>query len=224
MKLIKIDKNGSKHYEGMITCDRCGGDGVYKWGAVINGRPQYAGVCFKCDGAGKVLGRWIERTPEYQAKLDAKRKARQEARQAEWDRVRKELEEKEEAERLEREARIKAEKAISQFQGEIGQKITVDIAKSRTATFETQFGTMRVHIMKDADGNVYVWKTQNGLGYYYEDEKNGYMEAKGKRWSWHVIEEDEPFVITGTIKDHNEYMDEKQTVLTRCKVAEKEDK
>lgn len=82
-KLIKIDRNGSKHFEGMITCDRCGGSGVYIW-MVCNGVPVPTivdnGVCHKCFGAGKVKGKWIERTPEYQAKLDAKREARRRRR------------------------------------------------------------------------------------------------------------------------------------------------
>ena len=25
-KLVRIDKNGSKHFEGYIPCDRCGGE------------------------------------------------------------------------------------------------------------------------------------------------------------------------------------------------------
>ncbi len=41
------------------------------------------GVCWKCSGSGKVLEKWIERTPEYEAKLVARRLARQEAKLAE---------------------------------------------------------------------------------------------------------------------------------------------
>ena len=84
--LIKIDRNGSKHYEGMITCDRCQGRGWFATG-VCNGQlvPSKIdqAVCWKCHGAGQVAGKWIERTPEYEAKLEAKRKAKQEARMAE---------------------------------------------------------------------------------------------------------------------------------------------
>ena len=74
--LIKIDRNGSKHWEGMITCDRCQGRGWFAIGT-CNGQlvPSHVdnAVCYKCGGVGKVAGKWIERTPEYQAKLDAKR-------------------------------------------------------------------------------------------------------------------------------------------------------
>ena len=34
-KLIKIDRNGSKHYEGECECDRCQGRGQYWWGAMM---------------------------------------------------------------------------------------------------------------------------------------------------------------------------------------------
>lgn len=85
-KLVKIDRNGSKHFEGMIPCDRCHGTGRY----------GYYGRCFKCGGTGEVYAKWIERTPEYQSKLDDKRakaaeKRAQEAetkRLAEYDNVR----------------------------------------------------------------------------------------------------------------------------------------
>lgn len=211
-RLIKVDRNGSKHYEGMVTCDRCGGKGYYAI-AVCNGQPVLSpvdgGVCFKCGGAGKVLGKWIERTPEYQAKLDARRKARQEARQAELEakraeaeRIRKEKEEKEEAERLAEEARIKAQKAISQYVGEIGQKVNICGSYQFTGSWEQKsfsgYGieTMYCHNFKDTDGNVFVWKTGKGLALNYG----------------------EPVEITGTVKAHSEYKDERQTVLTRCKV------
>ncbi len=79
--VLTVDRNGSKHYEGYVDCDRCGGDGIYKWGYMRmsdSGEviPQFRGTCFKCEGRGKLLRKWIERTPEYQAKLDARRAAR----------------------------------------------------------------------------------------------------------------------------------------------------
>lgn len=85
-KLVKIDRNGSKHYEGWIKCDRCGGRGLFATGTV-NGQPRITpvdnGICHKCLGSGKVWGKWIERTPEYEAKLAEKRAKRAEAKAAE---------------------------------------------------------------------------------------------------------------------------------------------
>lgn len=205
-KLIKIDRNGSKHYEGMVTCDRCGGAGYYAIG-ILNGSPVLspldAGVCWKCRGEGKVLSKWIERTPEYQAKLDARRQAKLDAQRAEYEAKRAEYEAKAEEKRLAEEARIKALKAISQHVGEVGQRLTIKGSYVRGASFEVRsfsgFGTetMHIHTFKDADGNVLIWKTSKPLGMEYG----------------------EPVEITGTVKEHSVYKDEKQTVLTRCKVT-----
>ncbi len=211
-KLIKIDRNGSKHFEGDITCDRCGGRGYYAIG-VMNGHPVLSphdgGVCWKCGGTGKVHGKWIERTAEYQAKLDARRAERQAKRQAEWeakqaelDRIRKQKEAEEEAKRLAEEARIKALKAISQYVGEVGEKLDITGTHVRTAWFDVRsfsgYGTdrMYVHTFKDADGNVIVWKTSK----------------------WLDLNEGDSVRIRGTVKEHSEYKDEKQTALTRCKI------
>lgn len=200
--LIKIDRNGSKHYEGMVKCDRCGGTGTYVWGAIINGHPQYAGVCFKCGGVGQVFGKWIERTPEYQAKLDAKREAKYKAQAEAFAKAQAEKEAREAEEKAKREAEIKAEKAISQYVGTVGEKITTDATYLYTAKYKVRsfsgFGedTMCIHMFKDAKGNKLVWRTAKGL----------------------AMENDTPVVLTGTIKEHKEYKDEKQTTLTRCKV------
>lgn len=211
-KLIKVDRNGSKHFEGYVKCDRCGGDGIYKWGAMINGRPQYIGTCFKCNGAGEVFGKWIERTPEYQAKLDAKREAK-------WAAQREKMEaerlEREEAERKEREERARAEaerKAISRHVGSVGDKVSLTVTYERSASWEqpafSGYGTETryAHIFRDADGNVLTWKTATALGW---------TDSKGY---WHHPEDGAAVTLTGRVKEHTTYRDERQTVLTRCKV------
>ena len=212
-RLIKIDRNGSKHYEGSIKCDRCDGKGIYYIG-VMNGHllpsPVDNGICFKCWGSGKVEGKWIERTPEYEAKLEAKRMAKRKAKEEAWERelaernrIEAERRAKEEAERKAEEERIKAEKAISQHVGNIGDKYEGDVKyikygswdmPSYTASWITI--TMYVYTFKDAQGNVLTWKTQKGL----------------------PIEPNTMVKLKGTIKDHTTYKDEKQTMLERCKV------
>ena len=211
--LIKIDKNGSKHYEGMVKCDRCGGTGTYVWGAIINGCPQYAGVCFKCGGAGQVFSKWIERTPEYQAKLDAKREAKYKAQAEAIAKAQAEKEAREEAERLAKEAEEKARKAISQYVGTVGDKYNAEVTYTGSAHFEVNsfrgYGTdtMYVHFFTDDAQNKIVWKTSNPLGTWLD---NG---------DWFNHQEGDRVMLKGTIKAHDEYKDEKQTVLTRCKVS-----
>ncbi len=210
--LIKVDRNGSKHFEGYVVCDHCGGDGIYKWGAMINGQPQYAGTCFKCHGTGKVLRKWVERTPEYQAKLDAKREAKQAEQCAKLEAERLEREEAERKECEER-ARCEAErKAISQFVGNVGDKVSLPVTYERSASWEQPsyggYGTEThyAHIFKDANGNVFTWKTATVLGT---------VDASG---CWKPIEDGAAVVLTGRVKEHTTYRDEQQTVLTRCKV------
>lgn len=211
-ELIKIDRNGTKYYEGAIECDRCNGKGIYYIG-VNNGQlvPSWVdqGICFKCGGAGKVQGKWKEYTPEYAEKLEARRRAKAEAQAKAYaeEEARREAERKakEEAERIAREqeeAQERARKAISQHVGQIGDKLDLVVVLEKNAWFDVPsfrgFGTdtMHVYTFRDDAGNALVWKTGKGLG----------------------IEAGEKVHLKGAIKDHSEYKDEKQTVLTRCKV------
>lgn len=198
--LVKIDKNGSKHFEGMIACDRCGGQGGSDaW--------QYTGyTCYKCGGTGKVFAKWIERTPEYEAKLAERRAAKIRARAAQEAEKQAELERAREAQRIEREreeARAKALKAVSQYVGVIGEKIEVEACFEKTAWYDTRIGwkeqRMYVHTFKTVEGNKLVWKTSSGLGRL--DLQYG-----------------EPVRIKATVKDHSEYQEEKQTSLLRAKI------
>ena len=218
--LIKIDRNGSKHYEGMIECPKCCGVGLIVH-HVENGQPSYqwtdGGVCWKCGGTGKVHGKWIERTPEYQAKLDARRQEKweAEAKKLEAERIAREAEEA--RIKVEKEAELKEKKAISQFVGKVGDRLTLTLTYIHTASFEVQsfrgWGTetMNIHILKDADGNTFTWKTTHGLG--MDISENEYI-------NWKHAEEGDTVVLKGSIKEHTEYKDEKQTVLTRCKIIE----
>ena len=158
-------------------------------------------------------GKYKVYTPEYEAKLEARRKARAEKwmqeHAEELAKAEAERKAKEEAERLEREAeekRIREQKAISQYVGEIGEKVDLDGILEKCAWFEIPsfrgFGTDTMHIytFRDSQGNALIWKTSKGLG----------------------IEDGEAVHIKGTIKEHSEYKDEKQTVLTRCRIEERE--
>ena len=226
--LIRIDRNGTKYYEGDVPCTRCGGEGVYIMG-MCNGQPVLSpvdnGICFKCGGTGTQHGTWKEYTPEYEAKLEARRKARREkyleehreeieAREREAEAQRQE----EERRRAEEEARIKAEnerllaeKALSHYVGEVGEKVDIRARYIKTAWFEVQsfrgYGTetMYVHTFKIGNDTI-IWKTTASLGKWNDNDE------------WESFEEGSQVHIKGTIKEHKEYDGEKQTVLTRCKV------
>lgn len=201
--LIRIDRNGTKYYEGMVSCDRCGGaGGADQW-------KETGWFCYKCGGTGRIHGKYKIYTPEYEAKLEARRKARAEK----WERehaeeiakAEAERKAKEEAERIAREAEESkrlAQKAISQCIGQVGDKIELDVTLEKRAWFEIPsfrgFGTeiKYIYTFRNAHGDAIVWKTSKGL----------------------AIENGEAVHIKATIKDHGEYDDEKQTVITRCKV------
>ena len=75
---IRTDKNGTKIYHDW-TCPRCGGAGqADKW--IMTGK-----ICYACGGSGKRARAKIvkEYTPEYWAKLEAKRIAKDQKRIAE---------------------------------------------------------------------------------------------------------------------------------------------
>lgn len=237
--LIKIDRNGSKHYEGNETCPRCDGKGIYYIG-VCNGElvPSWVdnGICFQCGGSGVVYKKWIERTPEYQAKLDARR----EAKHQKWlEDHAEEIAAKEAKEREEREAKLKEEaerkaredaereelerleaienqrKANSKFVGNIKDKIECELTYRFTASFEASsfvgYKTviMHIHNFVDADGNTFIWKTEGCLA----------KPVDSLEYEWEYPKAGTKMMVKGTIKDHNEYKGEKQTVLTRCKVV-----
>lgn len=77
-RLIRIDKNGTKYFEN-TTCPKCFGRGYIDCYAHVEG-----GVCFQCNGSGWYLTHRKVMTPEYEAKLQARRDARNAAKEAEF--------------------------------------------------------------------------------------------------------------------------------------------
>ena len=109
-------------------------------------------------------------------------------------------------EKIAKQAELNAQKAISNFVGNIGEKVTVTGTVKIAGGYETDFGYVRIYKFTDKNGNTYVWKTST---YIYAEDNNGNQVTS---------EELKEITIAGTIKAHNEYNGEKQTVLTRCKV------
>ena len=102
------------------------------------------------------------------------------------------------------EERKKAQQEIDQtsssFQGEIGQRMTVDASGfACVSSWDTIYGTTWLYKFTDMQGNIYVWYASSPVD----------------------VDESTSVSVTGTVKQHSEYQGIKQTVLTRCKVAVK---
>jgi hypothetical protein len=92
---------------------------------------------------------------------------------------------------VERAARIAAIRAASQHIGSIGERITTAVTVRFVRHIDTQFGTMNIVSMRDDAGNTIV--------------------AKGK----FNANEGDKMTIKATIKAHDEYNGEKQTIVQR---------
>lgn len=116
------------------------------------------------------------------------------------------LMEKIQKQRAEQEAR-NAEKAKSDYVGEVGKKITITGKGSIITSYQTQWGFTTIYKFVDENDNVFIWKTSNTI------------TGTDKRGDTVYVGDMRTITITGTVKEHNEYNGEKQTVLTRCKVS-----
>ena len=82
---------------------------------------------------------------------------------------------------------------ISEYQGKVGDRLDLILTVESAISLDGYFGPNTMHIMRDYDGNCYVWTTA------------------AKSW-----EKGTEHHISGTVKDHKTYKGIKQTVLTRC--------
>lgn len=93
----------------------------------------------------------------------------------------------------------------SQPQGTKGERLTVNATVTTVVELEERYygyRAQRRRLIKfqDASGNVYVWFSSAAT----------------------VPDKGDEVELTGTVKDHNTYGETVQTVLTRCRVAERE--
>ena len=88
----------------------------------------------------------------------------------------------------------------SEYQGEIGSRIETIVTLEKCCSFANRFGgTTYIHIMRDYDGDCFVWYTTT------QPHTEGVT-----------------YLLKGTVKDHKMYKNTKQTVLTRCSMKEEE--
>jgi hypothetical protein len=201
-----IIANGSHHFEqpqdvsgaylnekGLwcydIDCGKCSGKGH------INGFEHIlSGVCFRCNGTGRAPSRLFT---DAQLIAKAKRQQREEAKQAaKWAAGA--------AARYDEaweEAHVELEefnaRAARTFIGAVGEKISTTVTIDARIKIDSYYGTKLLIKMSDEAGNLLTTFT----------------DAK---WAWNS-EAGDKLDITGTVKNHEIYRGDKQTVLTRCK-------
>lgn len=111
----------------------------------------------------------------------------------------------------------------SAHMGNLGERLDKEVVLVNVCQYEVEnkwghsywsspTNTMEVFKFLDELGNVYVWKTTSGAWY---DVPNG----QGKQKNLSALDYGTVIRIKGTVKNHNEYRGEKQTILTRCKVV-----
>lgn len=90
----------------------------------------------------------------------------------------------------------------SEYVGNVGDKIDMELTYERSFWFETPYGFTAYHMFRDSDGNLFKWKTSKDL-----QKANGDNFVDGEK-----------IRIKGTIKEHELYKNStKETVITRCK-------
>lgn len=99
-------------------------------------------------------------------------------------------------------AAMPAKVNASEHVGAVGDRIAIRATLTHRASWENNFISWKptstyLHTFEDKDGNVYVWKTSNGLP---------------------RVEIGDVVTVRGTVKGHGEYKDVKQTELQRCRV------
>jgi hypothetical protein len=103
-----------------------------------------------------------------------------------------------EMEMIEKKEREKVERKESEYFGTIGKREEFTLEVIKKNGFDTQFGYTILHIFKDQDGNVATWFSSNK-----------------------EFEVGQTYTIKATVKEHREYNETLQTVLTRCTEVKK---
>lgn len=109
----------------------------------------------------------------------------------------------------------------SEYVGEVGDKVEMEVTYDGRAYFDTAYGTTYIHRFVDSEGNKLVWRTGNDLCLEEEGTRDNFTYVDVDRRKYILCrhyEKGDKLTIKGTIKDHSEYRGEKQTSLTRCKV------
>lgn len=83
----------------------------------------------------------------------------------------------------------------SQHVGKIGERLSLSLEVQGVHSLETEYGPLHIISMRDPNGNRFIWKTGSVL-----------------------LKPGERVHGQGTVKQHDEYRGEHQTILSRCKL------
>lgn len=187
-----------------ITCHNCGGRGTYPSSAAPAGWCRL--YCWQ-DRNTDTFGKLPMDIDKYVKKQQAADRAQYRAlvqweldapKRAEAERVAEEARIAERLERQRREEELAAKRAVSQHLGVVGERLTLTLTVRRVSTYEKRSfhgnSTYTAHVvsMVDAAGNVVVWFAD-----YHKQEVGAVL------------------TLRGTVKAHDEYKGERQTVLQR---------
>jgi len=92
------------------------------------------------------------------------------------------------------------EELVSNYVGKIGDKIEVEVLCTKETGYQSDFGWVCLYICQDSDGNVFK------------------LKYSGSKW---YMDQHQRYLISGTVKSHDEYNEVKQTSLGRVKLLEK---
>ena len=98
----------------------------------------------------------------------------------------------------------------SSYVGNVGDKLSVKVVYVNTFSYDTHFGTSNIHLFMDDNGNIFKWSTNNRLDFTVKDNHSNHSQ-------WYYLDKGATIQLSGKIKEHSEYRNQKQTVLTRCK-------
>lgn len=86
---------------------------------------------------------------------------------------------------------------ISEWYSNIGDKIkNIKVQLTKHSSFTNRWGLSNIYTFKDNNSHVFIWFTTKNLNYKIDDF----------------------LLLSGTIKNHNQYKNTKQTIVTRCNI------
>jgi len=133
----------------------------------------------------------------YIAKLSEIKETIEAAFQDEGEDLLKQCQEIQEA-KAKKEAEAEANRAKQKYIGTVGEKVDLEVTVKHIHDYENQWGTGSIYFMETPDGDLVNWFTSS---------------------SPDGMEKGETVKIMATIKKHEEYKNNKQTVVTRVKLV-----